>query len=76
MMEAEYITTSEAAKEAVWIRNFVSELSIVSSVSSPTDLYCDNSGAIVQAKEPRHTRGPNTYYSVTILSAKSLVKVM
>jgi hypothetical protein len=37
----------------VCIRNFVSELGVVPSVSSPMDLYCDNSGAIVQAKEPR-----------------------
>ena len=51
--EAEYIAASEAAKEAVWIRNFVSELGVVPSASSPMDLYCDNSGAIAQAKEPR-----------------------
>jgi hypothetical protein len=52
-MEAEYIATSQAAKEAVWIRNFISELGVVPSASSPVDLYCDNSGAIVQAMEPR-----------------------
>jgi hypothetical protein len=43
MTEAEYIAASEAAKEAIWIRNFVSELGVVSSASSPIDLYCDNS---------------------------------
>jgi hypothetical protein len=48
-MEAEYI----AASEAVWIRNFVSKLGVVPSASSHMDLYCDNSGAIAQAKEPR-----------------------
>jgi hypothetical protein len=52
-MGAEYTTASEAAKEVVWIINFVSELDIVPSASSPMDLYYDNSGAIVQAKEPR-----------------------
>jgi hypothetical protein len=52
-MEAKYIATSKAAKEAIWIRNFVSELSVVPSASSPMDLYCDNSGAIAQEKEPR-----------------------
>ena len=52
-MEAKYIAASEAAKEAVWIRKFVSELGVVPSASSPMDLYCDNSGAIAQAKEPR-----------------------
>jgi hypothetical protein len=51
--EAEYIAASEAAKEDVWIRKFVSELGVVPSATSPLDLYCDNSGAIALAKEPR-----------------------
>ena len=51
--EAEYIVAAEAAKEAVWIRNFISELGVVPSVANPIELYCDNNGAIVQAKEPR-----------------------
>jgi hypothetical protein len=46
-MKAEYI----AASEAICIRNSVSKLGVV--VSSPMDLYCDNSGSIAQAKEPR-----------------------
>jgi len=52
-MEAGYIAASEATKEVVWIRKFVSELGVVPSCSSPIDLYCDNNGAIIQAKEPR-----------------------
>ena len=51
--EAEYIAAAEAAKEAVWIENFSSELDVVPSVTSPIELFCDNSGAIVQVKEPR-----------------------
>jgi hypothetical protein len=53
MTKDEYITASEAAKEVVWIRNFVSVLGVVPSASSPMDLYCDNSGAIVKVNEPR-----------------------
>jgi hypothetical protein len=53
MIEVDYIATSEATKEANWIRNFVSELGVVPTTSSPMGLYCDNSGAIAQAKEPR-----------------------
>ena len=52
-MEAEYIAACEAAKEAVWIRNFITGLGMVPSVADPIDLYCDNNGAIAQAKEPR-----------------------
>jgi hypothetical protein len=51
--KAEYIATSEVANEAIWIRNFVSELGVDPSVSSLMDLYCDNSGAIAQSLEFR-----------------------
>jgi hypothetical protein len=51
----------KAAKEGVWIRKFLSELGVFPSVSSPLDIYCDNNGAIAQAKEPRNTRRINVY---------------
>ncbi|KAJ9556974.1 hypothetical protein OSB04_011588 [Centaurea solstitialis] len=51
--EAEYIAASDAAKEAVWLRNFLSDLRVVANISRPIDIFCDNSGAVAQAKEPR-----------------------
>ena len=51
--EAEYIAASEAAKEAIWIRQFMEGLRVVPSVEEPIPLFCDNSGAIFQAKEPK-----------------------
>ena len=51
--EAEYIAASDAAKEGVWIKKFVEELGAVPSVGEPLSIYCDNNGAIAQAKEPR-----------------------
>ncbi|KAL8105746.1 hypothetical protein AgCh_029515 [Apium graveolens] len=54
--EAEYIAASEDAKEAVWMRKFVSELGVVPSVEEPIVLYYDNNAAIAQAKEPRSHR--------------------
>ena len=51
--EAEYIVTSDAAKEAVWIKNFIFRLGVVPSITNPVDVYCDNNRAIAQAKEPR-----------------------
>ena len=50
--EAEYIAASEAAKEAVWMRKFIAELEVVPSIIDPITVYCDNNGAIAQAKEP------------------------
>ena len=51
--ESEYIVTSEAAKEAVWIKKVITELGVVPIIVHPILLYCDNNGAIAQAKEPR-----------------------
>src|ERR1044072_6667098 len=51
--EAEYIEALEAAKEGIWIRNFIIELDVVLSAKDPLELYCDNSGIVAQAKEPR-----------------------
>ena len=45
-IEAEYISASDTAKEAVWIKKFIIGLGIVPSISDPVDLYCDNNGAI------------------------------
>ena len=52
-IEAEYIATSDAAKEAVWIKNFIFRLGVVPSITNLVDVYCENNGAISQAKEPR-----------------------
>ncbi|KAL0336677.1 UNVERIFIED_CONTAM: Copia protein [Sesamum radiatum] len=51
--EAEYIAVSEAAKEAVWMKNYIEGLGVVPSIAKPVVIFCDNNGAIDQAKEPR-----------------------
>ena len=57
-MEAEYIAASKAAKEAIWLKNFSSDLEVVPNMDKPITLYCDNSGAVANSREPRsHKRG-------------------
>ena len=51
--EAECIDASNAVKEVLWIKKFMSELDIVLSIVDPIDLYCYNNRAIAEAKEPR-----------------------
>ncbi|KAL0283066.1 UNVERIFIED_CONTAM: Retrovirus-related Pol polyprotein from transposon TNT 1-94 [Sesamum radiatum] len=51
--EAEYIAALEAAKKAVWMKNYIQELDVVPSIAEPVVIFCDNNGAIAQAKEPR-----------------------
>ncbi|XP_073019296.1 secreted RxLR effector protein 161-like [Primulina eburnea] len=57
-IEAEYVAACEAAKEAVWLKKFLLSLEVIPVASNVITLYCDNSGAVANAKEPRnHQRG-------------------
>ena len=49
-MESEYIAATEAANEAVWLRKFVIELGVFPGMQDPVNIYCDNTGAIANAK--------------------------
>ena len=40
-MEAEYIAACKAAKEAVWLRKFFTDLEVVPDMDKPLVLYCD-----------------------------------
>nr|GEU52465.1 hypothetical protein [Tanacetum cinerariifolium] len=52
--EAEYIA---ASKEAVWVRKFISELGVVSTIEEPISMYCNNTRAIAIANESGITKG-------------------
>ncbi|XP_062079855.1 receptor-like protein EIX2 [Humulus lupulus] len=45
-MEAKYMACYEATCQAIWLRNFISALGVVESISRPLKLYCDNSAAL------------------------------
>ncbi|GJR04900.1 retrotransposon protein, putative, ty1-copia subclass [Tanacetum coccineum] len=55
--QSEYMATSEAAMEAVWIRKFVGDLVVMPSINKPINMYCDNSAAIIFANEPGVMKG-------------------
>ena len=41
--EAEYVTTSEATKEAMWLKKFLLDLHMMPSADRPITLYRDSS---------------------------------
>ena len=51
--ESEYNAASDAAKEAAWMKKFITDLDVVPSIKKPIEILCDNTGAIALAKEPR-----------------------
>jgi hypothetical protein len=53
--EAEYVAQTHAAKEAIWLRRFISEMS--GGDEKPLTISCDNQGAIALAKDNKfHAR--------------------
>ena len=49
--EAEYIALTHAAKEAIWLRNLISEL--FGPITTPITILADNQSAIALAKDDR-----------------------
>ena len=43
------IAACEVAKEAVWLKKFLSDLGVVRIEQVPITLFCDNSGAVAQS---------------------------
>ena len=57
-MEAEYVATCEATKEAVWLKKFLYDLGVMRMEQVTITLFCDNSRAVAQSKDPRnHKKG-------------------
>ena len=52
-IESEYIAANDAANEASWLRKFVIDLGVFPCAQDPVNIYCDNTGSIANAKEPR-----------------------
>ena len=45
-MEAEYFAACEAAKEAVWLKKFLSDLGVIRMEQFPITLFCENNEAV------------------------------
>jgi hypothetical protein len=50
--EAEYIASTHAAKEVLWMRSLAKELGFAQK--DPTPVYCDNQGTIACTHDPQH----------------------
>lgn len=54
-MEVEYVVCYEATCHAMWLRNFISALGVMDSISRPLKLYCDNSTTLSFSRNTRST---------------------
>ena len=50
----------EAVHEAIWMKEFITDLGVIPNASGPITLFYDNTGAIALAKEPRFHKKTGT----------------
>ncbi|KAA0058970.1 gag/pol protein [Cucumis melo var. makuwa] len=75
-MEVEYVVACEAAKEAVWLKKFLTDLKIVPNMHLPITLYYDNSGAVAIHENLEVINEESILNESTILSGKSYMEEM
>ena len=56
-MEADSVAYYEATIHALWLRNFISGLGIVDTISQPLKIYYDNSAAVFFFKNDKYFKG-------------------
>ena len=71
-MEAEFIACYEATCHAVWLKNFISGLQLVDSISKPLQIYCDNDVA-VRFSNNNKTSGGSKHIDIKYLVVKERV---
>ena len=52
-MEAEFVSCFEASSQGIWLKNFITGLKIVDSISRPIKMYCDNIAVVFLAKNDK-----------------------
>jgi len=55
-MKAEYVACYKATRQAIWLKNFITELGVVESISRPLIIYCDNSVVVCFSRNNNTTK--------------------
>ncbi|XP_070003247.1 secreted RxLR effector protein 161-like [Nicotiana sylvestris] len=56
-MEAEFMACFEAKIHALWLRNFISGLGVIDTITKLLKIYCDNSVAVFFSKNDKYSKG-------------------
>ena len=56
-MEAEFVACFETTIQANWLRNFISGLGVIDSISKPLKIYCDNFATVFFSKNDKYSKG-------------------
>ena len=51
------MTCFKAIFHALWMRNFISRLGVVDTITKPLKIYCDNSAIMFFSKNDKYSKG-------------------
>ena len=57
IMEAKFVACFQAIVHGLWLRNFISRISIVDTIKKPLRIYCDNSATVFFSKNEKYSNG-------------------
>ncbi|XP_017973542.1 PREDICTED: uncharacterized protein LOC108661411 [Theobroma cacao] len=72
-MQAEFVTCYGAATQAIWLKNLISRLCVVDSISRPLKIYNDNRSVVLFTKNNKSTSG-SKHLEIKYLKVRDFVK--
>ena len=72
-MQAEFVACYGVATQAIWLKNFISGLLVVDSISRPIKIFCDNNIAVFFSKNNKSSKG-SKHIELKYLTIRDLVK--
>ena len=72
-MQAEFVACYGAATQTIWLKNFISGLLVVDSISRPIKILCDNNAAVFFSKNNKSSKG-SKHIELKYLTVRDLVK--
>ena len=55
-MQAEFVACYGAATQTIWLKNFISRLLVVDSISRPIKILCDNNAVVFFSKNNKSSK--------------------
>ena len=72
-MQVEFVACYGAVTQEIWLKNFISGLLVVDSISRPIKIFCDNSVVVFFSKNNKSSKG-SKHIELKYLTVRDLVK--
>ena len=72
-MQTKFVAYYGAATQEIWLKNFISGLLVVDSISRPIKIFCDNNVVVFFSKNNKSSKGSN-HIELKYLTVRDLVK--